>query len=137
VTRAERSRQVWATVNVCDTRAHPDVMGVRGQMPALGVRAELAMAFSVEYFVSSQRGFRRLPGVRLPVSVGPASRGNYQAGAQFRFAPHTGLLRGRVRFSWRIGRRTVGTIERVTRFGHPDARYGDPARFSDWKCVIP
>ena len=30
---ASATRHLWATVNVCDTAAHPDMMGVRGRMP--------------------------------------------------------------------------------------------------------
>ena len=30
------ARDLWATVNVCDTKAHPNMMGVRARMPGDG-----------------------------------------------------------------------------------------------------
>ena len=43
VARVKRSRNLWATVNICNTKRHPDVVGIRGQMPALGFSSALSM----------------------------------------------------------------------------------------------
>src|SRR4051812_27038321 len=40
----------WATVNVCDTAANPDTVGVRGSMPGNGVASqEMFMRFQLQY----------------------------------------------------------------------------------------
>src|SRR5256885_16273999 len=40
---------LWATVNVCDTPAHPDTIGIRASMPGTPRRARASMRFSVQY----------------------------------------------------------------------------------------
>jgi hypothetical protein len=40
---------VWATVNVCDTAAHPNQMGVRGSMPGLARRSRMYLRFRVQF----------------------------------------------------------------------------------------
>ncbi|MDQ6745510.1 MAG: hypothetical protein M3Z27_05805 [Actinomycetota bacterium] len=136
VRAAEHSRDLWATVNVCGGVRYPNVIGIRGQIPALGFPATLRMLFEIDYWDYNQRRFRPLTGVVQPVALENATRGTYQAGVRFKFQPHTELLRGRVGFQWRVGSRTIGSAERLTRQGHGSARYSDPSGFSDWKCVI-
>src|SRR6516225_9959914 len=41
--RALHSRVLWATVNICDTMHHQNVIGIRGQMPSLSFAAGLRM----------------------------------------------------------------------------------------------
>jgi hypothetical protein len=135
VDRAERSRALWATVNICNTRKYPRVIGIRGEMPALGFAAQLRITFMLDYAAGT--GFKRLPHVAQPVSLGTHRSGAYQGGVRFRFRPQdTGVLRGRVRFSWRLGRRTVGTVVRTTTAGHHGVSYGDPRGFSAARCSI-
>src|SRR6516165_1209759 len=50
VQRAERSKYLWATVNICNTKRHPHAIGVRGQMPALGFPALLQMTVHLKYW---------------------------------------------------------------------------------------
>ena len=40
---------LWATVNVCDTAAHPDEIGIRASMPGGKPRGRLQMRFRVQY----------------------------------------------------------------------------------------
>lgn len=136
VAAAEHSRDLWATVNICGSASYPDVIGIRGQMPALGFPATLRMLFQIDYWDYRQSRFRPLTGVAQLVALKDATGGTYQAGVRFKFRPHTGLLRGRVRFEWRTRGRAVGSAERLTRQGHGSARYSNPSGFSDWKCVI-
>lgn len=137
VRHAEHSPTLWATVNICNSARYPNVMGVRGEMPALGFPVRLRMVFEVDYWQYPNHGFHRLPGVGTPVDLGEFSRGVYQARVRFQFRPHTGLLRGRILYQWLVGRRIIGRLDRVTRIDHTGADYGDPRGFSDWKCVIP
>ncbi len=133
---AERSSGLWATVNICDTTRYPNVIGIRGQMPTLGFAADLRMTFELDYFSQSRQGYLPLRGVAEPVDLGTASRGSYQAGVRFTFGPRTGLLRGRVVFSWRRSDRTIGRTQALTSAGHRGVRYGDPGGYSRDRCVI-
>ena len=46
-----RSPLLWATVNVCDTEANPDTIGIRASIPGSGVRGErMFLRFQVQYF---------------------------------------------------------------------------------------
>jgi hypothetical protein len=134
---AERSPDLWATVNICNTTGHPNTMGIRGQMPALGFPAELKMVFRVEYWSAAKQVFVTLPGVSQAAAVGRVKSGVHQQGASFTFLPHAGLLRGRVSFQWRLKGKLIGRVARLTRAGHSDADYGDPPGFSSWECAIP
>ena len=41
---------LWATVNVCDTAAFPDAMGVRASMPGNGTRQRMYMRFNASWY---------------------------------------------------------------------------------------
>jgi hypothetical protein len=137
VRAAERSRNLWATVNICNTAAYRHTLGVRGQMPALGFNADLRMTFEVDYFSSARHAYLPLKGVANKVDLGSATKGYYQAGVRFDFKPHSGQLRGRVVFSWRYHGRAVGSITKVTSPGHSNAQYGNPRGYSRATCSIP
>ncbi len=135
VRRAERSSDLWATVNVCNTKRYPNTIGIRGQMPALGFTAQLRMRFGVEYWTG--KSFTPIRGLEKSIALNPAATGLQQGGVMFSFRPHAGSLRGSVSFEWRYGRRLIGRAKRLTRLHHRAADYGDPKGFSSGKCVIP
>ena len=105
-------------------------------MPALGFAGQLRMTFMVDY-CSAASGFKPLHGVAAPVNLGTATSGVYQGGVRFTFAPHAGVLRGRVRFAWRVGR-ADGRRRRAGHApaGHHGAGYGDPRGFSAATCRV-
>jgi hypothetical protein len=135
VRKAERSKDLWATVNICNTKSHPNTIGIRGQMPSLGFAGKLTMQFRVQYWTG--KAFTPVRGLSKTITLGTVTRGLYQAGVRFPFAPHAGLLRGSVTFEWRLRGRRVGLVTDATRTGHPDADFGDPKGFSSGVCVIP
>jgi len=137
VGKAERSKDLWATINICNTLRHQDVMGIRAQMPALGFSAQLWMQFSADRFLSTSGTFKPYPRATTLVRLGTSSQGDDQGGASYLFPSHAGLLRGRVTFEWRLGGRTIARTGRVTQAGHPRAMHGDPQGFSSAKCLIP
>jgi hypothetical protein len=136
VRRAERSKELWATVNICNSKHFPNVIGIRGQMPTLGFPARLWMQFQVEYWSLRAKRFRPVAGTLQWVSLGLAKTGLHQGGIRVHFAPHAGRLRGRVRFEWRLGGKAIGDATHTTTRGHSDADFGDPPHFSAWHCVI-
>ncbi len=135
VQRAERSQDLWATVNVCNTRRHPNTIGIRGQEPALGFASQLRMRFGVEYWTGN--AFTPLRGLEESVALGSPGSGVHQSGAMFTFKPRAGTLRGSVTFEWRWHRQLIGRARRITSLHHHNADYGDPNGFSSAQCVIP
>jgi hypothetical protein len=81
---AERSKQLWATINICDTRKHPGIIGIRGQVPALGFRASISIAIGVEYWSQTTKQFTPDPGAQKVISLWRISHGIHQRGVTFR-----------------------------------------------------
>jgi hypothetical protein len=138
VHRLERSRDLWATVNICNTKRHPGALGVRGQMPSLGFGATHEMNIQVEYQPTPKIGFKPDPHAKQSVALGYSANKLLQGGWTFRgFPRHTGLLRATVAFVWRRGSRQIARIVRTTTGGHRGVDGADPPRFSAAQCTIP
>jgi len=144
VSRATRSRNVWATVNICNTRRHPYVLGFRVQMPGLGFGADLYADVRVEYWSASTKHFQSVPSgsgsLGALVSLGRATTGTHQSGVTFRIKrPPSGvryLFRGVATFKWKLGGRVLGSTTRKTGRGYQHVDYGDPAGYSAGTCAI-
>jgi hypothetical protein len=52
---------LWATINICDTEAYPNVLGVRASMPGNRTRQKMWMRFRATYYDALGRGRRRPP----------------------------------------------------------------------------
>jgi hypothetical protein len=134
----------WATVNICDTAANPDTVGIRGSMPGGGIASqEMFMRFQLQY--QRDDGRWRLLGATGDsgfIDIGRAkTRGARQAGHSFRLSPpragNVYTLRGLVTFEWRAKDGTV--IRRARRrstAGHRSTAGADPAGFSAAECII-
>jgi hypothetical protein len=140
----ERSPDLWATINVCDTLAHPDTIGVRGSMPGLGHRSSTAwMRFKVQYLAATgdgkwhdvsdnaDSGWKRLGRLRRRV---------VEAGQNFTFQPPAAggahRLRGVVVFKWTRHGKAVLRLRRVTEAGHRSTAGADPEGYSAAVCDI-
>src|SRR4051812_7000139 len=44
-----KASDLWATINVCDTKKHPDMLGVRARMPGTGKRERMFMRFTAQF----------------------------------------------------------------------------------------
>jgi hypothetical protein len=133
---AERSRRLWATINVCDTRKHPNTIGIRGEVPALGFPATISIRLGVDFYSKADKRYEPDPNATQKIKVGPVTRGIHQRGVTFRFAPHTGRLRGTATFSWTRNGKVLGSTKRTTTASHHDADFGDPSGFSAATCMI-
>ena len=136
VRRAQHSRALWATINICNTRRFPNLLGIRGEMPSLGFAAMVSMNIQVDFKASSSRRFQPIAGAARLVGLGRATTGLHQGGASFQFKPHAGTLSGTITFEWKLGRKLLGRATRHTTVGHPQADFGDPGHFSAAQCVI-
>jgi hypothetical protein len=137
------SPDLWATVDICNTAAHPRIMGVRASMPGTGHRKErLAMRFRAQFqqadgqwadLPSASSGYRDLGSSRFRVR---------ESGWSFSFLPAPGgqhsVLRGMVDFQWR---RHDGRVRYQTQLattpGHPSGTQGDPPNYSTDTCTLP
>jgi hypothetical protein len=135
VRKAERSREVWATVNICNTRSHRHTIGIRGQLPALGFPARLYMRIQVNYWVKAKRKFMPDSHAKQALSLGTQSSGRHQAGFTWQFAPPA-VLSGTVTFEWKLGRRLIGRTTRPTVRGIKNVDDSDPKGYSSATCRI-
>jgi len=136
VHNAERSKRLWATINVCDTRKHPHTIGIRSEAPALGFPATISISIAVDFYSKTDKRFEPDPNATKKIKVGPVTHGIHQRGVTFRFAPHTGRLRGTATFSWTRHGKVLGSTKRLTTPSHHDADFGDPSGFSAATCMI-
>ena len=137
VQKAERSKSLWATVNVCTSSRKHDHIGIRGQMPTLGFAAWLSMNVQLNYYSTAEKRF--IPdttgGERL-IRLGRLSTELQQGGALFTFTPAKFLVNATVTFIWRRSGKLLGKTTKTTTAGHPDADDGTPAHFSAAECRI-
>jgi hypothetical protein len=136
------SRDLWATVNVCDTAAAPNTIGIRASMPGSRSADEMRfMRFVVEYFSEADRRWYDVPagGDSGFLRVGKG-RGPRQFGRSLRIDPVAGqpvLLRGRVVFQWRLDSgEVVRRASERTRRGHRSNAGDDPPGYSATTCTI-
>lgn len=137
-----KSPDLWATVNVCDTEAHPDSIGIRASMPGIGRRTQMWIRFQVHYLSRADNKWHTIQenadsGYR---KLGVARRRVIEAGHTFKFLPppdggaHT--MRGAVTFAWKVKGKTVRRVRELTEAGHRSTVGADPPGFSAAICQI-
>ena len=138
------SRDLWATVNVCDTPAARNVIGIRASMPGNGTAQRMYMRFEAQWYDAKRRRFVPTGASSRWVSAGSARYRSSQAGFSFQFdeppAETAFLMRGKVSYQWRArrGKRwmVVRRASRLTRAGVSGVMGGDPGGRSDAGCII-
>jgi hypothetical protein len=137
-----KSPDLWATINVCDTKDNPNTIGIRGSMPGLGGRKKtrLQIRFQVQYQEpggawkdtdeTADSGWR---------TVGRTRSAVLETGQNFKFqppesAPYT--LRGTVRFRWQLEGRTLKELGELTQTGHRSTDGADPQGYTAATCQI-
>jgi hypothetical protein len=137
----EKSPDLWATVNVCDSPAQPDRIGIRGSMPGLGRRAAMWMRFRVQYVAKADGQWHDVDksADSGPVKLGVSKNRVVEAGHTFKFLPPADggahMLRGVVTFSWRVRGHLVKRITEFTEAGHKSTT-ADPPGYSAAICRI-
>ena len=135
------TKNLWATVNVCDTPSHPDDVGVAARMPGNGTSQRMYMRFYVQYHDGEKWRFVKNGGVSPWRYVGGAKYTWAGLGWTFSFdPPPRGIsytMRGFVRFEWRKGKKkVVKRTHRYTSKGHPGTRDADPKDHSAKTCKM-
>ena len=137
-----KSELLWATVNICDTKTHPDTVGIRGSMPGSGVAGEqMFMRFQLQFFDQKDKEWHNIgeSGDSGFVPVGPARFKERQSGRNFTVRPpRTGafILRGAVTFEWRKAGEVVRRARKRTTAGHSPTAGADPSGFTAAKCRV-
>lgn len=136
----ERSRSLWATVDVCNPKDQPDTIGIRGSMPGDRRPGDtMYMRFRVQYEEASSHKWtdvaKGADSGFLKVGAGQTAR---QAGRSFQFAAggQAFTLRGYVIFQWRRGNTVLGTIAKPTDSGHRSLAGADPKNYSAATCKL-
>ena len=137
IQRAESSTSLWATVNVCNSKAQPHTLGIRGQMPTLSFPAWLSMNITLNYYSANDKAFTPVTtnGTHL-VHLGRLSTGLQQGGWSWTI-DQGALLNADVQFIWRRGGVLLGEKTVTTTAGHPAADFGSPAHYSAKDCHLP
>jgi hypothetical protein len=135
-----QSRQLWATIDVCNAPDQPSRVGVRGSMPGDGqARDTMYMRFRLQYLSSTTKQWVDLTTEASYVAVG-RGKSTRQGGNTFQLIPVPGrpafILRGVVSFQWRRGATIVATAARGTTAGRHSLAGADPAGFSAATCAI-
>jgi hypothetical protein len=138
-----QSRELWATVDVCNPKDQPNTIGIRGSMPGDGSSKDLMyMRFRVQYLDASTNTWLDLShGADSGfVRVGSAEAAR-QAGRSFQFAPPASgkvpfTLRGSVIVQWRKGTTVLESATKPTTSGHTSLAGADPRGFSAATCKL-
>jgi hypothetical protein len=133
------SRELWATIDVCNPLDQPYYVGIRGSMPSDGqAHDRMYMNFRLQYLDGASGHWVNLVGASssyVAVGAGKAAR---QGGRSFQLVPGKAsfTLRGVVDFQWRRGSTVLESTARPTTAGHHSLAGADPAGFSAATCPI-
>ena len=135
------SRELWATIDVCDPADQRDTVGIRGSMPGDGnAHDRMYMSFRLQYMNSHSQWVSLSEDASSSwVAVGGGGSPR-QGGTSFALKPVAGKpavdLRGVVDFQWRRGKTLVQSATEPTSSGHRSLAGADPAGFSAATCTI-
>jgi hypothetical protein len=131
---------LWATVNLCDTPVHDNMMGIRGSMPGDAGHTKMYMRFIAQYYDRTHQLWSEAKhGVSGWIYVGSGDYARREAGYTFAFnPPMNGMftMRGAVDFKWTKGKRIVRTAHVITKGGHPNTKGADPKDYTKALCEI-
>ena len=145
---AKPVKNLWATVNRCDTPTSPNEIGLRASMPGTKTRQRLYMRFAVQFYSATRQGFVPSDSSSRWLRVGDGRAAATQSGFSFRFDdPPEGqqfVLRGIVQFRYTARRKRKGKrrwvivkqYERLSRPGQRGVQAADPPGASYGMCVI-
>jgi hypothetical protein len=133
------TRNLWSTINVCDSPNHPDDVGVAARIPGTGTNLRMYLRFYVQYLDGETWRFVKTGGKSPWLYAGSAKFSWIERGRTFSFDPPPAgtsfQMRGFVRFEWRRGKeKVVKRTHRYTSAGHPGTRGADPKDYSARKC---
>jgi len=136
------SKDLWGTVDICNTQAHPHVLGIRASIPGTGHRRQrMYMRFRAQ-FLQPDGQWVDVPGADSGArAVGSAIYRARQSGWSFTLQPSPGTspeqLRGEVEFEWhRSNGHLLYRTQLFSTAGHPTGAAGDPPNYSAATCTM-
>jgi hypothetical protein len=136
-----RSRELWATIDVCTPPDQRDYVGIRGSMPGdKQSHDKMYMSFHLQY-MSADKKWVDLASAKAPAYIYVGQGGSVrQGGRSFQLVPRSGqpasTLRGVVSYQWRRGKTVLQSTTRPTTAGHKSLAGADPGGFSAASCLI-
>ena len=135
-----KTRNLWATINVCDSPKYADSVGIAARMPGDGTKRRMYMRFYVQYRADKQWKYVKEGGVSPWLNAGSAQYSWSQRGYTFGFSPPAAgtkfVMRGLVKFEWRSkGGKVVKKTHRITSSGHV-TKGADPKGYSAAQCTL-
>jgi hypothetical protein len=135
------TKNLWATVNVCDSPNHPDDVGVAARIPGGARGYRMYMRFYVQFLDGDTWRFVKEGGKSPWVLAGSDKFSWVERGWTFSFDPPPAgtsyTMRGFVRYEWRRGKRkVVKRTHRYTSSGHPGTSDADPKDYSAKWCKM-
>jgi len=97
-------KDLWATVNACDSARYPDRVGVRAAMPGDGTGKRMYARFRLQFYSAAKRSWQPVGNGTSPKLYLGSARRDRQAGWTFRVKPPSSghfLLRGVADLEWR------------------------------------
>jgi len=137
-----QSRELWATVDVCNPSDQPDTVGVRGSMPGDGhPKDTMYMSFQLQYQEAKSDAWVDLhDGNSNYIAIGSA-KAPRQGGWSVQLKPVAGqpayTIRGVVTYQWRHDGHVAHETSRTTQAGHKSLADADPPDYSAAECTIP
>jgi hypothetical protein len=147
---AKPVKNLWATVNRCDTLGSPNTVGVRANMPGTKRRSRLYMRFRIQFWSATRQSFVDTDSSSRWLRVGDGRAAATQSGFNFQFDdPPEGeqfVMRGVVQFRYTAQRKRKGKrkkkwvivkqYERFTRSGQRRVQAGEPEGASFTMCIV-
>lgn len=134
------SRNLWATIDVCNAPHERNTVGIRGSMPGDGRSSDvLFMRFRLQFMDNAAHQWVDLSGAASNYFAVGNARSARQAGRSFVLVPPHGaafMLRGVVSYQWRRGSQVLYGLSRPTSAGHESLAGADPPNFSAATCQI-
>jgi hypothetical protein len=135
-----RSRELWATIDVCNPPKQPDTVGIRGSMPGTGRNGDrMYMSFALQYLNAANQWTALPSSTSSFVAVGGGGSVR-QGGWSFTLKPASGhgsfKLRGLVAFKWMRGRHVIAHGSVPTTAGHKALVGAEPSGYSAATCSI-
>jgi hypothetical protein len=135
------SRELWATIDVCNPADQPDTVGIRGSMPGdRHSHDKMYMSFRLQYMNATKHWVNLSSGATSAfVAVGSGASAR-QGGTSFELKPVAGkpavTLRGVVDFQWRRGATVLAAGALPSAAGHKSLAGADPPGYSAASCII-
>lgn len=131
----DRSKNVWATFNVCDPKDARGWVGVRGQIQALGFPARERMIVKLEAWSASAHRYVAIPG-HWTESFGAHSGGALdQRGVRLKWNQPVTVV-AQVTFEWTRDGKLVGKVVKDTKAGIKRVDGSDPKGYSAGTCSV-